>query len=112
MLAATPAAAQRRGRGRARLLALSFGLLLALLGCELLLRVVGYRGAHERLAHRFDPKYGSVPKDSWIFDFAIDPARHAAVDLRGQLIPLHKPAAERRVLFIGDSATEGAFVPI
>jgi lysophospholipase L1-like esterase len=95
---------------RARVLALSFGTAVALLGMEIALRIAGYEGAAERTTRTFDPRYGTVPKDSWIFDFAIDPARHRAVDLRGQLIPLVKPAGETRVLFLGDSATEGAFV--
>ena len=93
-----------------RVIALLLGTGAALLLCELGLRVFGYDGAAERSARRFDPRYGTVPKDSWIFDFAIDPARHRAVDLRGQLIPLDKPPGEQRVLFIGDSATEGALV--
>jgi hypothetical protein len=93
-----------------RLLALSFGCGLALLICELALRVIGYAGDHERQRSVFDARYGTVPRDSWIWSFAIDPAKHRAVDLRGQLIPLAKPAGETRVLFVGDSATEGALV--
>jgi lysophospholipase L1-like esterase len=91
---------------------LLFGTLLALLILELGLRVTGYDGDRERTQRAFDARYGDVPKDSWIFDFAIDPARHQAVDLRGQVIPIAKPAGETRVLFIGDSATEGAFVEL
>lgn len=104
---------QSRPRSRrltARLLALLLGSGLALLVAELGLRAIDYRGAQERLSRRFHPKYGTVRADSWIFGFAIDPERHHGVDLRGQMIPLRKPAGERRVLFIGDSATEGAFV--
>jgi len=90
-----------------KLLALSFGCALALLICELALRVIGYAGDHERERSVFDPRYGTVPRDSWIWSFEIDSARHRAVDLRGQFIPLAKAAGERRVLFVGDSATEG-----
>jgi hypothetical protein len=93
-----------------KLLALVFGCALALLVCELALRVIGYAGDHERERSVFDPRYGTVPRDSWIWSFDIDPAKHRAVDLRGQLIPLAKPAGETRVLFVGDSATEGALV--
>ena len=89
-----------------RLLALALGCVLALLVLELGLRLVGYEGAGERKLARVRPKYGTVNADSWIFSFRIDPQRHQAVDLRGQLIPLHKfPEGERRVLFVGDSAT-------
>ena len=95
-----------------RAAALALGTALAILLLELGLRVAGYDGEHERAARAFDARYGDVPKDSWIFDFAIDPARHHTVDLRGQRIPLKKPAREIRVLFIGDSATQGAFVEL
>lgn len=93
-----------------KFLALAFGCVLSLLICELALRVIGYSGDHERERSVFDPRYGTVPRDSWIWSFDIDPAKHHAVDLRGQLIPLAKPAGENRVLFVGDSATEGALV--
>ena len=89
-------------------LGIAIGLLLA----ELLLRVVGYAGDVERQTRRFDPRYGAVARDSWIWDFRIDPSRHKAVDLRGQWVALPKPAGETRVLFVGDSATEGAFVAL
>jgi hypothetical protein len=93
-----------------KLFALVFGCGLALLICELALRVTGYAGDHERERSVFDPRYGTVPRDSWIWSFDIDPAKHHAVDLRGQLIALEKPMGETRVLFVGDSATEGALV--
>lgn len=99
-------------RTGARALLLLSGVAAGLLVIELGLRVLGYAGADERVRRRFDPSYGEVNQDSWIFDFAIDPKRHRAVDLRGQLIPLAKPPGEQRVLFIGDSATEGAFVTL
>jgi lysophospholipase L1-like esterase len=99
-------------RVAARASALLLGSVLGLLFLELGLRVVGYQGAAERTQRVFDPKFGTVNADSWIFGFAIDPKRHAAVDLRGQLIPLRKSAGETRVLFLGDSATEGAFVSL
>ena len=95
-----------------RAVALALGVLAALLVLELGLRITGYDGDRERSARAFDARYGDVPKDSWIFGFNIDPARHSAIELRGQVVPLHKPANETRVLFIGDSATEGAFVEL
>jgi lysophospholipase L1-like esterase len=105
-------AAPRVKRIAARAAALLFGVVLALAVAELGLRVIGYAGAQERLTRRFHPRYGTVNADSWIFGFEIDERRHSAVDLRGQLIPLRKPPGETRVLFIGDSATEGAFVSL
>jgi lysophospholipase L1-like esterase len=107
--------ARRRLRSRAiaaRAAALLLGSVLALGVAEVGLRVIDYPGAQERRSRRFHPHYGTVNADSWIFDFAIDRARHRAVDLRGQVIALDKPAGEVRVLFIGDSATEGAFVSL
>jgi lysophospholipase L1-like esterase len=94
-----------------RLLALSLGLAVAVLMGEMVVRALGYEGQQERASRSFDRKYGAVPADSWIFNFNIDQARHSAVELRGRQIPLRKAANERRVLFLGDSATFGAFVP-
>lgn len=95
-----------------RLLAVLLSGTAVLLAVELGLRVLGYDGASERSARVFDPRYGTVNADSWIFDFAIDPRRHHSIDLRGQVVPLRKLPGERRVLFLGDSATEGAFVSL
>jgi hypothetical protein len=93
-----------------QLIALIFGCAVALAVCELGLRLFGYAGDHERTRSVFDPRYGNVPRDSWIWSFDIDPAKHSAVDLLGQLIPLAKPPGEKRVLFVGDSATAGGLV--
>jgi lysophospholipase L1-like esterase len=95
-----------------RVAALAIGSVLACAVLELGLRIAGYDGDRERTARAFDARYGDVPKDSWIFDFVIDPARHHTIDLRGQLILVDKPERETRVLFIGDSATQGAFVDL
>jgi lysophospholipase L1-like esterase len=95
-----------------RALALLLSSCVSLLVIELGLRAFGYRGARERVTRVFDPKYGTVKPDSWIFGFRIDERRHSAVDLRGQIIPLRKESSELRVLFLGDSATEGAFVSL
>ena len=92
--------------------AVALGTVLAIALLELGLRIAGYDGDRERTARAFDARYGDVPKDSWIFDFAIDSATHHTVDLRGQVVPVRKPERETRVLFIGDSATEGAFVEL
>ncbi len=108
--ASAPQRPRRRRRGR--VLALLLGVLGGLLVLELGLRLIGYAGAGERTRRAFDPKYATVEADSWIFDFEIDPARHHAVELRGQHIPLAKREGERRVLFLGDSATAGAFLEL
>jgi hypothetical protein len=97
-------------RTGAKLLLLGFGCVCACALAECSLRVFGYSGAQERLERVFDARYGEVPRDSWIWSFAIDPARHRAVELRGATFALPKPAGETRVLFLGDSATQGAFV--
>jgi lysophospholipase L1-like esterase len=94
----------------ARLLLLTLGCVIALSLAECGLRVVGYAGDADRTQRVYDKRYGAVPRDSWIWSFDIDPARHQAVELRGQRVSLTKPKGERRVLFVGDSATEGAFV--
>ena len=88
------------------------GLCLGIALCELALRLFGYEGEAERLKTVFDPRFGTVAKESWIFDFNIDPKKHSHVDIRGQLIPLAKPENETRVIFIGDSGTEGTYVSI
>jgi hypothetical protein len=103
----------RPGRLRGALVRLALagcGLVFALSLAECALRVVGYAGAGERVQRRFDRRYGEVPRDSWIWHFDIDRARHRAVELRGRQFALPRPPNERRVLFLGDSATEGAFV--
>jgi lysophospholipase L1-like esterase len=100
-----------RRRWLRRGVALLFGTCLSLLLLELGLRLIGGLPEQARTRYRFDPRYGDVPADSFVHTLAIDRARHHAVDLRGQLVPLQKPAGELRVLFLGDSVTEGAFVP-
>lgn len=93
-----------------RILLLSIGVLLALALGECAVRVVGYEGEGDRSGRVYDRRYGAVPRDSWIWSFDIDPAQHHTVELRGERVSIPKPAGERRVLFLGDSATEGAFV--
>src|SRR5262249_47315513 len=81
---------------------------IALAECGL--RVIGYAGSGDRTQRIYDRRYGAVPRDSWIWSFQIDRKQHNAVELRGQRVAIPKPVGERRVLFLGDSATEGAFV--
>jgi hypothetical protein len=93
-----------------RILLLLLGVVLATGLAECGLRIVGYAGAGDRTQRVYDKRYGAVPRDSWIWSFDIDPTRHHGVELRGERVAVPKPAGERRVLFLGDSATEGAFV--
>jgi lysophospholipase L1-like esterase len=95
-----------------RCLSLVLGLLCAIALGEIGLRVFGYEAGWQRLGSVFDPAFGVVKKDSWVVGFAIDPARQKRVDIRGQVIPLPKPPGETRILFIGDSATEGVGVQL
>lgn len=95
---------------RARVFLLLFGVVSSLALGECALRIVGYEGQGDRVQRVYDRRYGAVPRDSWIWSFDIDPARHRAVELRGARFLIPKPAGERRILFVGDSATEGAFV--
>ena len=85
------------------------GVLVGALLCELLLRITGYAGAREWHGARFDPRYGTVRADSWVFDPEPGPGVET-LRLRGEDIALAKPPGETRVLFIGDSGTEGAKV--
>ena len=88
-------------------LSLAIGTGLAL-GCgEVALRIIGYDGENERINSVFDPRYGKVRRNSWIFRMKLDPPE---AELRTQRVAIPKPANEERVLFIGDSGTEGAFV--
>ncbi len=95
-----------------RCLAVALGLLAALALGELGLRVFGYQGEQQRLGSVFDPAFGVVKKDSWVAGFFIDSARQKQAEIRGQVIPLEKPPGEMRILFVGDSATEGVGVSL
>jgi lysophospholipase L1-like esterase len=75
------------------------------------LRLSGFEEEVARRATTFDPRWGTVRSDSWIFDFEIEPTA-AEVRLRGQRVPLAKRPGEIRVLFIGDSGTEGVRVAL
>jgi len=77
---------------------------------EIVLRVAGYRGDFERINTVFDPVYGKVRKNAWNYGFEVDADR--AVSLRGQVLQQPKPPNELRVLFVGDSGTEGTHVDL
>ncbi len=95
-----------------RCASVAVGVAAGLLVCELGLRWVGYAGDEERLNRVFVPAFGAVRKDSWVVDFRLDPARQSEVSIRGQRFPIQKPAGETRILFLGDSGTEGAHVSL
>jgi lysophospholipase L1-like esterase len=83
-----------------------FGTALGLLAGEIALRAIGFREEVARRSTVFDPRYGTVREDSWVFRFHADAASDP-IDVRGQLVPRAKAPGETRVLFIGDSGTEG-----
>ena len=93
-----------------RSLAVGLGFLAAIALGEIGLRLFGYQGEQQRQKSVFDPAFGVVKKGSWVTRFSIDSARQKQADIRGQIIPLEKPAGETRILFLGDSATEGVGV--
>jgi len=85
------------------------GLVCGLLACEGLLRWLGYSGEHERLESVFDPQFGRIRRDSWVLDFEVDPTQ-PTVTIRQRSFPREKSPGRTRILFIGDSGTEGAKV--
>ena len=94
-----------------RLSLVLFGTLLGLVAGEVAVRALGFEEELARRQTAFDPRYGTVRADSWVWDFEIDPARDE-IDLRGQRVRRRKPAGETRVLFVGDSGTEGVRLPL
>lgn len=82
------------------------GTALGLLAGEIALRAIGFREEVARRSTTFDPRYGTVREDSWVFRFDPDAASDP-IDVRGQLVPRAREPAETRVLFVGDSGTEG-----
>ncbi len=75
------------------------------------LRAAGFDEEMARRRTVYDPRYGTVRADSWVFDFHVDPGEDT-VDLRGRRVPLRKEEGEVRVLFVGDSGTEGVRVSL
>ena len=79
---------------------------------EIALRTIGYLGDSERKATIYHDKYGQVKRDSWILKISIDPSTNQLVDIYNQNISTQKGSDELRTIFIGDSATFGAGVPM
>jgi hypothetical protein len=86
------------------------GVLIALALAEAALRLFGYSGDVQRTETVAHPRYGHVRADSWIFSLPADLSGRAKVTIGGQLVPLAKGPGEKRVLFLGDSGTEGTYV--
>jgi len=101
----------RLRRAGKRLLLVLFGTVLGLAIGELGVRALGFEEELARRSTVFDPRYGTVRADSWVFDFQIDHGDDE-VDLRGQRVPLDVAPDETRVLFVGDSGTEGVRLPL
>jgi lysophospholipase L1-like esterase len=96
----------------ARLGLLLASILIALALAEGALRLFGYAGDVERTETVAHPRYGHVRADSWIFDLPAELSGRAKITIGGRLVPLEKGRGERRVLFLGDSGTEGTYVPV
>lgn len=90
-------------------LALLLGTVVGFALCEAVVRLSGSRVERARRATVFDPSYGRVRRDSWMFDFQVPPGA-VRVRVHGRDVQLPKPADELRVLFVGDSGTEGVLV--
>lgn len=94
---------------KAKLLALGFSALIAVIFTELALRMI-YEPPptwlEPQVHHERSPLLGWVlPRnltDAWVIDA---PVRTNALGLRDDEIPLEKPAGERRILCLGDSFT-------
>lgn len=95
---------------RRRLGLVLLGSLVGLGVCELGLRLVQAPAERARLGLRFDPRLGTVPRESWARSFRIEPGA-SRTSVQGVTVALPKPADELRVLFVGDSGTEGVLVP-
>ncbi|MDD9967580.1 MAG: hypothetical protein OXR73_15195 [Myxococcales bacterium] len=92
-----------------RLLALLLGLAAACAILELGVRVSGLREEQARANTVFDPNYGTVRRDSWMFELEPSPGT-TAMRIRGRAVAVPKPAGTRRALFLGDSGTEGVLI--
>ena len=76
---------------------------------EVGLRLSDVRVEQARRSTVFEPGYGTVRRDSWMFGFSTPPGV-TEVNVHGQRVRLPKPAGETRMLFVGDSGTEGVLI--
>lgn len=98
-------------RVASRSFAVLLGTLLGLALGEVGLRLAGFEEELARQRTVFDPEYGTVRADSWVFDFHAEPGA-PEVRLREQTLPIEPADGELRMLFIGDSGTEGVRVSL
>jgi hypothetical protein len=95
-----------------RLLLVLTGSLASLLVAELSLRLFGYQGDFERRNTVIDPRYGKLRKNAWNYGLEVPADGSTDVSIRDRPVEQPKPQDELRVLFVGDSGTEGSFVDL
>jgi lysophospholipase L1-like esterase len=83
------------------------GLLLGFAAAEIILRLVGYEGMEERTNTVIDRELGTRAVDAWVDHAVFDPSRVDHVVINGQRVPFEKREGRTRIVFIGDSGTEG-----
>ncbi|MBL8020882.1 MAG: hypothetical protein JNM27_14525 [Leptospirales bacterium] len=72
---------------------------------EVILRVTGYEGDYQRAQFKFATPFSTVRRDSWVLqEHSPDPGM---ITVGKTKIALSTSAKEKRVLFLGDSVTEG-----
>ena len=93
-----------------RILLIGAGLILGLFLAEIGLRMVGYEGMQERVNTVFHDDLGQVPTDAWVHNAVFDPRGSNTVVINRQTVSFEKPDNRTRVVFIGDSGTQGVGV--
>lgn len=86
-------------------------LLVVVAVTEVAIRFSGLEGEENRQSMVFDKSYARIFAESWYHGAKFDDAAKYE-DIRGQRITYDKDAGETRVLFIGDSGTQGAGMQI
>lgn len=72
---------------------------------EVILRVTGYEGDYQRAQFKFTTPFSTVRRDSWVLKENIpDPGM---ITVGRTAFALSTPDKEKRILFLGDSVTEG-----
>jgi hypothetical protein len=99
-----PAAPDRRRKILVDTALVLLGTTVGLVVAELLVRVVGYEGDHEREAVAFHHVYGAIPDDAWVFTESIE---RGELEVYGVRYAVER-ADTTRVVFVGDSGTQGA----
>lgn len=81
------------------------GLAIGLVLCELWLRAAGYGSAGRPV---FSSRYGTIGEASWLR--RLEDASGEVLEVGDSVVPVAKPAGETRLLFLGDSGTQGVGV--